>query len=101
MQHDHIQIYFYFYSNPQVENVCIEKVCACIMVCICFIPFYFDIQHDHVLKKLNFDFFLPPPPPPPQVRGGGWGSLSFVFKHNFHVDAGRMIVKCVKFKEMV
>ena len=44
---------------------------------ICFIPFYFDIQHDHVLKKLNFDFFLLPPP---QVRGGGWGSLSFVFK---------------------
>ena len=84
MQHDHIQIYFYFYSNPQVENVCNEKVCACIMVCICFIPFYFDIQHDHVLK----------------VRGGGWGSLSFVFKHNFHVDAGRMIVKCVKFKEI-
>ena len=59
MQHDHIQIYFYFYSNPQVEDVLYNG--------ICFIPFYFDIQHDHVLKKLNFDFFLPPP----QVRGGG------------------------------
>ena len=71
MQHDHIQIYFYFYSDPQVENVCNEKVCACIMVCICFIPFYFDIQHDHVLKKLNFDFFLTPPPPPRVGEGDG------------------------------
>ena len=42
---------------------------------ICFIPFYFDIQHDHVLKKLNFDFFLPPPP---LVRGGG-GALFHLF----------------------
>ena len=61
----------------------------CLHSAICFIPFYSDIQHDHVLKKLNFDFFLPPPPG--SVRG--WGSFSFVFKHDFHADAGSIIVK--------
>ena len=55
--------------------MCNEKVCACIMVCICFIPFYFEIQHDHVLKKLNFDFFLPPPP----RFGEGDGALYRLF----------------------
>ena len=30
----------------------------CLHSVIRFIPFCFDIQHDLVLKKLNFDFFL-------------------------------------------
>ena len=44
---------------------------------ICFIPFYFDIQHDHVLKKLNFDFFLLSPLPP--RFGEGDGALYHLF----------------------
>ena len=63
----------------------------CLYSVIYFIPFYFDIQHDHVLKKLNFNFFLPPPPPP-QFRGGV-GFFFICFEYDFHVDAGRMIVK--------
>ena len=53
------------------------------------------MQHDHVLKKLNFDFFLPPP-----CLERGWGSFSFVQKHDFHVDDGKMIVTRVKLKEI-
>ena len=30
--------------------------CCCIHVSL-----YFDMQHDHVLKKLNFDVLTPPP----------------------------------------
>ena len=56
---------------------------------ICLIPFYFDIQHDPVLKKLKFDFFYPPPP----RFGEGVGLFFICFKHDFHVNAGRMIVK--------
>ena len=42
----------------------------------CFIPFYFVIQHDHILKQLNFDFFLPPAPL-------GFGERSGVLFHLF------------------
>ena len=53
----------------------------CLHSVICFITFYFDIQHDHVLKKVNFDLFLPyPPPPSPKL---GWGSFSFVLNMIF------------------
>ena len=52
----------------------------CLHSVISFIPFYFDIQHDHVLKKLNFDFFLPPPP----------GSFSFVLNMIFCIRRGRL-----------
>ena len=65
----------------------------CLHSVICFIPFYFDIQHDHVLKKVNFDLFLPNPP----KLGWGLGFFFICFKHDFHVDAGRMIVKTREF----
>ena len=32
MQHDHIQIFLTFYSNLQVEGVCKDKICACMVL---------------------------------------------------------------------
>ena len=32
MQHDHIQIVFTFESNPQVEDVCKERIYACMVL---------------------------------------------------------------------
>ena len=39
----------------------------CHHVAACAISLQFDMQHDHILKKLNFDLY-----PTPLVHTGGW-----------------------------
>ena len=56
-----------------------------LLPCCCILDsLKFDMQRDHVLKKLTFE---PPPPPPPQGRGGWWGSGMWVCRQNicYHV----------------
>ena len=46
--------------------LCLLCLCARLFILIVSIPdlctlTYFDMQHDHVLKKLNFDLLTPTP----------------------------------------
>ena len=57
-------------------NLCYNKMCGVCRQNICYhvaafvIPFEFDMQHDHVLKKLNVDLL-----PAPRVGGGSAGKI--------------------------
>ena len=42
----------------------------------------FDMQHDHVLKNLNFDLLTPPPPTPRGLDTGLQSKLTF---DKFHI----------------
>ena len=59
MPHDHIQIFLPFNPTDRLP-VCVrgEYVLARSSM---LHSLYFDMQHDHVLKKLNFDLFTPTP----------------------------------------
>ena len=48
------------------------------MLPCCCIPdsFKYDLQHDHVLKKLNFDLLTPPP-----GSGAGGGCVQNICYH--------------------
>ena len=45
---------------PRVRGVCGLNICFQVGCCICD-SIYFDMQHDRVLKKLNFDLLTPSP----------------------------------------
>ena len=57
-----------FDPTAGVEGICKDRICACprvgrgtvgkmiaTMIAAFVIPFNFDMEHDHVLKKLNID----------------------------------------------